>query len=149
MGEEHHPLVDQALEEWQARETRALERLGLSRSQLLEEFKSVRVAFSEGATLDKRRVRYLGDTLHSVVWNISWVSLFAWMLPRALPRRSDVIDVGEVMLAIFYLETVYKHVLDDMSDDSLQSSISKLEARLRLLHEARESGNSGPENNAD
>lgn len=82
--------------EWLASESRALSAIGISRSAFVGEFWRTRQTVLAGQAFDKARVMALGHQMYQVVWNIGWVNLFAWMLPRALPGRDDLRQAGEV-----------------------------------------------------
>ncbi len=106
---QHNKLLTAAHQEWVDEEHFALNRLGMTEDEFANRFPVLREGFLAGNEESMRAAATYGMALQGVVRNMDMVNCFASFLPRALPdRRKEQAEFGKRIVAMFYLEQMYK-----------------------------------------
>ena len=132
--------INKAIEVWEEIEKRFIGILKKNFNQTMHDFiqnyKNIREALInkkiDGNTIIE--ISKYRSITYEVVWNISWIDLFVWQLPKInLNNSSKYISIAERMLAIKYIETLNKNssLLFDYAE--LFPFIRNLEARAKMI----------------
>ena len=128
---EHMTLIQEAIAQWNEREKKGLQRIGMSKNDFLQRFELGRQNFLTGNLNWMVHVISVGIKLDGVVRNMDWVNLFSWVLPQSDAKcANEHRQMGKMVAAFFYCELLAKYGNSGPGHDALR----RIEARWLLAN---------------
>lgn len=124
-------LLEKALAQWQQIEEKVLSSLGMNREQFLTEFENLRKYFLNKGKEWQNTVACMQLSVYGAVRNMKWVNMFSFVLPDTDKEYfTEYRAIGRMVVAIFYLELLYKY-----DHDYENNNLKIIEARWLLVNE--------------
>lgn len=128
------PLVGEGINAWAARWERFLNKIQKSEDEFQKDFSKLYQAYKENRPTKAELAAEYAGSCDVVVWNISWVALFAWQLPAADPeRRQKYREIARQMIAVFTTEWAIKKIFDGTKDEPDTGLVRKVDGMLNII----------------
>jgi len=126
-----HENVKNAQIQWNKKEKNILKALNMDKINFLKEFNKARDSHLAGTREWETFIFCSAPIVYGCVRNMSWVNLFAWILPLADKENHDKHkEIGLMVASLFYIEMLYKYGKNTENSEAL----ANIEAKWQILN---------------